>query len=139
MDVLRLLQLDLQAGEPALALAELLLPLLEPAELAVDLLLLLEHPCLDPDDLCLFVLDLLVDLAPQPDGQLARFDLGLPADGLGIALGVGEDPLPLLGGRLEAVPERRAGQPRTRLRPPPRGRSGSQPLSSIACSYVNAA
>ena len=47
----------------------------------------------------------------QPDGLLARLDLCLAADGLGVALGVGEQPLPLLGGRLDAVAEHEPRQP----------------------------
>ncbi len=78
-----------------LAVAEPLLAPLELGQRAVDVELLLEHALLDLRDLDAPVLHLALDLAPQRDRLLARFDLRLTANRLGLPLRIGEQLLAL--------------------------------------------
>src|SRR6266508_1110167 len=79
--VLELLEVRLTIGQALLATREL-------GELPVDLLLLREDALLDLDDSGAVVGDLSVDLRAQRDRLLARADLGLATDRLGLPLGV---------------------------------------------------
>ena len=91
-------------------------PLLSPLELrqtGVDVELLLENALLDLRDLHAPILDLALDLASKRDRLLARFDLSLAAKGLGLALGVAEQLLPLAPRAMNARPRPAAGERRT--------------------------
>src|SRR5262249_40768634 len=93
--VLRLLELVLERLDVHLAVAQPLLAPRELRQLLVDLLFLLEDALLDLDDLDAAVLHLRLDLRPKLDRLLARIDLRLAPDGLGLPLRVPEDPDPL--------------------------------------------
>ena len=95
---LRLAELLLQRLDVHLAIAEPLLLPLELGQPGVGLVLLLQHTLLDLGDLDTAVLHLALDLAAQRDGLLARFDLRLAANGLGLAASVVEEALALCPG-----------------------------------------
>ena len=65
-------------------------------ELVVDLRLTLRDPLLDLRDLDATILHLALGLGSQPDRELPRVDLRLPADGLRLALRVCDEPAPLV-------------------------------------------
>ncbi len=90
-----------------LAIAEPLLAPLELREPRVDLELLLEDALLDLRDLDAAVLHLALDLAAQRDRLLARVDLRLAPDRLGLALRVREQ---LARARLGALRTRERDQ-----------------------------
>ena len=90
---LRVAELLLESLDVNLAIAEPLLLALDLGEPRVDLELLGEHALLDLRDLDAPILHLALDLASQRDGLLARVDLSLAPHGLGLALGIGEQPL----------------------------------------------
>ena len=69
-----------------LAVEDALLAPGELGQLLVDVLLLRQHALLDLEDLRAALGDLLLDLGPQPNRGLARFDLALPAQRVGLAL-----------------------------------------------------
>ena len=93
---------------------------LELGEPRVDLELLLEHSLLDLGDLDPPILDLALDLAAERNRLLARIDLRLTPDRLGLALGVGEQPLAFGPG--DAHTRARPAEEHDALRRPPRGR-----------------
>ena len=70
-------------------------------------MLLLQHTLLDLGDLDTAVLHLALDLAAQRDGLLARFDLCLAANGLGLAASVVEEALALVPGCTDPRPRPR--------------------------------
>ncbi len=94
--VLGLLELLLERLDVHLAVTEPLLAPLELHELRIRLGLLLEDALLDLHDLQAPVLHLGLDLAPKLDRLLARVDLSLAPDRLGLTFRVGED-APALG------------------------------------------
>jgi hypothetical protein len=85
---LGLLQLLLQLPEVRLAVGEALILAGEVDELPLDLLLLGEDALLDLQHRLAPVGELRIDLGPELDGLLARLDLRLPPQRLGLALGV---------------------------------------------------
>ena len=115
--VLRVAELLLQLLDVDLAVAEPLLAPLELVELRVDLLFLLEHALLDLHDLVPAVLDLGLDLGPEDDRLLARVDLGLTANRVGLPLGVSEDPAPRRLRLADAGARERRQKHRSRERP----------------------
>ena len=79
-----------------LAVADALLAPGQLDELLLELRLTLRDPLLDLRDLDAPILHLALGLRAKPDRELSRVDLGLTADRLGLALGVGDRPPPLL-------------------------------------------
>src|SRR6185436_4466626 len=78
-------ELLLQRLDVDFAVAEALLAPFELRQARVDIELLLQDTLLDLCNLYAPVLHLALDLAPESDGLLARFDLCLAADGVGVA------------------------------------------------------
>src|SRR5215212_10562684 len=106
LGVLRPFQLLLQLLRMRLAIGDALLTPSELRELAVDLVLLGQHPLLDLDDLGSALRDLLLDVRPELHGLLAGFDLSLAPHRLGVAARLGQEQLPRPARRREP----RAGQ-----------------------------
>src|SRR5664279_2469769 len=84
----RLLQLVLQLPEVHLAIGEPLVLALELDELSLDVFLLRKHALLDLQHLHAAIGVLGVDVGPELDRLLARFDLRLAPERLGLALGI---------------------------------------------------
>src|ERR671930_144930 len=107
--LLELLRVRLAVGEPLLAAREL-------DDLRVDLLLPRVQPLLALDHPCAAVGELLLELAPQSNRLLARLDLRLAPERLGLAPRVGQNLLAHASRRAEpgAAPERDRGQRQAR-------------------------
>src|SRR5579884_3289030 len=99
---LRLLQLLLQPPEVRLAVREALVAPRQLDELPLDLLFLREDTLFDLEDGLAPVSELAVDLRPERDRLLARRDMRLAPDGLGLAVGVLEQLPPQAAGLADA-------------------------------------
>jgi hypothetical protein len=92
--VARFLELLLELLRVHLAVGDALLTARELRELAVDVLLLADDTLLELQHLGAPVGHLLLDLRPEADRLLARLDLGLPPQRVGLAFGLGDEELP---------------------------------------------